>query len=302
MSDATLRVAAVQHACGPSPDDNLAASLRGIAQARREGAELVVLQELHCTEYFCREEHPRHFDAAEPLDGPTCRALSDSAREHECVVVGSIFEHRAPGLAHNTAVVFDPDGSLAGFYRKTHIPDDPGYFEKFYFTPGDTGFAPIRTRVGQLGVLVCWDQWFPEAARLSALHGAELLIYPSAIGYDPGDDATEQSRQLDAWITVQRAHAIANGLPLIAVNRVGREGDASTAISDFWGHSFVCGPQGEMIETAGTAPQVLIADIDRRRTEQVRRVWPFLRDRRIDAYDALTRRFADATGEYSGNR
>jgi len=288
-----MRAALIQHAMGPDADDNRAASLAGIAQAAEAGARLVVLPELHASEYFCKYQDPALFELAEPLDGPSQAALSEAARRHKVVIVGSIFERRAPGLAHNTALVLDTDGSLAGVYRKMHIPDDPGYNEKFYFTPGDLGFEPIDTSIGRLGVLVCWDQWYPEGARLMALAGAEILIYPTAIGFDPDDTESEQHRQLDAWRTIQRSHAVANGLPVLSCNRVGFEPDRSGAGRDaeFWGHSLIIGPQGEVIDEAGTEAEVLIADIDPNRSETVRRIWPFLRDRRIDAYGDLLRRY-----------
>ncbi len=281
---------------GEDRDDNLAASLKGIDQAAAQGARLVVLPELHASEYFCKYQNPDLFDLAEPLEGPTFGALARAARQHELVIVGSIFEHRAPGLAHNTAIVLERDGSLAGVYRKMHIPDDPGYNEKFYFTPGDLGFEPIDTSVGRLGVLVCWDQWYPEAARLMALAGAEILVYPTAIGRDLNDTPEEQHRQLDAWRTIQRSHGVANGLPVLSVNRVGFEPDRSGAGLDaeFWGHSLIAGPQGEIIDEAGSEAEVLVADLDLARCENVRRVWPFLRDRRIDAYEDLLKRYRGA--------
>jgi len=290
-----LEIALVQHAMGPDRDANLDAGVAGITQAARAGAELVVLPELHATEYFCKYQDPDLFERAEPLDGPTRTRLAESAAEHGVVVVGGIFEHRAPGLAHNTAIVLDRDGSLAGFYRKMHIPDDPGYNEKFYFTPGDLGFRPIDTSLGRLGVLVCWDQWYPEAARLMALAGAEVLVYPTAIGFDPADDEGESARQLEAWRTIQRAHAVANGVFVLSVNRVGREPDRSGAGRDavFWGHSFACGPQGEVLAEAGAETEVVRTSLDRDRVKRVRRVWPYFRDRRIDAYGDLMRRFAD---------
>ncbi|PKL95190.1 MAG: acyltransferase [Gammaproteobacteria bacterium HGW-Gammaproteobacteria-8] len=288
-----LTLALVQHAMEPDADRNRAASLRGIAEAAAAGAELVILPELHASEYFCKYQDPELFDLAEPLDGTTRNALAEAAAEHGVIVVGSIFEHRAPGLAHNTAIVLERDGSLAGIYRKMHIPDDPGYNEKFYFTPGDLGFEPIDTSVGRLGVLVCWDQWYPEAARLMALAGAELLIYPTAIGFDPDDDEDEARRQLQAWQTIQRAHAIANGLPVAACNRIGFEPDRSGGNHDaeFWGNSFIAGPQGELLAAAGTGAEVIMATLDLERSEQVRRIWPFLRDRRIDSYGDLLKRF-----------
>lgn len=293
-------VALVQHACGNDPETNLERSVAGVREAADNGATLVLLQELHRTPYPCQSEDPAGFDQAEPVPGPTSERLGRVAAECGVVIVGSVFERRAPGLAHNTAVILDSDGRLAGRYRKMHIPDDPGYYEKFYFTPGDTGFEPVDTTAGRLGVLVCWDQWFPEAARLMALAGAELLLYPTAIGWDPRDDAEEQARQLEAWMTVQRGHAIANGLPLLACNRTGFEPtpDAPSGSPDagiqFWGNSFICGPQGEILARApADAEDLLIAEIDLRRSEQVRRIWPFLRDRRIDAYADLSKRWRD---------
>ncbi|GIX21277.1 MAG: apolipoprotein acyltransferase [Gammaproteobacteria bacterium] len=283
-----LHVAAVQRRIGPDPQENLAALLADIERAAAAGARLVVLPELHNTPYFCWTQDAAHFDLAEPIPGPTCAALSEAAAAHGVVVVGSLFERRAAGLYHNTAVVFDRDGRLAGRYRKMHIPDDPGYNEKYYFTPGDLGFEPIDTAVGRLGVLVCWDQWYPEAARSMALAGAELLIYPTAIGWNPQDPPEEQARQLAAWQLVQRGHAVANVLPLVAVNRCGTERDGGDR---FWGHSFVCGPQGELIAEAGETPTLLEAQIDLDRCETLRRTWPFLRDRRIDAYAGLLERF-----------
>ncbi len=293
MNPAELRIALIQHAMGPDADDNRSASVEGIERAADAGARLVVLPELHASEYFCKYQDPALFELAEPIDGVTRRVLCDTARDCGVVVVGSIFEQRAPGLAHNTALVIEANGELAGIYRKMHIPDDPGYNEKFYFTPGDLGFQPIDTSVGRLGVLVCWDQWYPEAARLMALAGAEVLIYPTAIGFDPRDEQDEQMRQLDAWRTIQRGHAVANGLPVVACNRVGYEPDRSGAGRDaeFWGHSLIIGPQGEVIDEAGVEAEVLVADLDLTRIEQVRRMWPFLRDRRIDAYQELLQRY-----------
>ena len=258
-------------------------------QLARQGAELVVLQELHNSLYFCQTEDVGIFDLAEPIPGPSTQVFGTLAKELGIVIVTSLFERRATGLYHNTAVVIEKDGTIAGRYRKMHIPDDPGYYEKFYFTPGDLGFHPIDTSVGRLGVLVCWDQWYPEAARLMALHGAQLLIYPTAIGWDPADTHDEQQRQRMAWQTVQRGHAVANGLPVVAVNRVGDEDGVP-----FWGTSFVCGPQGELLYEAPTDREATaVIDIDLRRSEQVRRWWPFLRDRRIDAYQDITKRFID---------
>lgn len=266
-----------------------------IAEAAAAGAELVVLQELHDSLYFCQTESTDNFDLAEPVPGAATEFYGEVARRCGVVLVTSLFERRAAGLYHNTAVVFERDGSIAGRYRKMHIPDDPAYYEKFYFTPGDLGFRPIRTSVGVLGVQVCWDQWYPEGARLMALHGAEILIYPTAIGWESSDTVQEQSRQLDAWRTVQRGHAVANGLPVVAVNRCGHEDDPSGATRgiEFWGHSFVAGPQGEILAEAGTDPCVKVVDVDMKRCEQVRRWWPFLRDRRIDEFDDLLRRYAD---------
>ena len=264
----------------------LAEKIRKVAQV---GAQLIVLQELHNGLYFCQEEHVDTFNQAEPIPGPSTDFYGALARDLQVVIVTSLFERRVPGLYHNTAVVMEKDGSIAGKYRKMHIPDDPGYYEKFYFTPGDLGFQPIQTSVGRLGVLVCWDQWYPEAARLMALAGAELLIYPTAIGYDPHDTPEEQQRQRRAWQTVQRGHAVANGLPVVTVNRVGDE-----AGIPFWGTSFVAGPQGELLYEAPETDEIeTVIDVDMQRSEQVRRWWPFLRDRRIDHYGALTSRFID---------
>ncbi|SCZ63156.1 carbon-nitrogen hydrolase [Thiohalomonas denitrificans] len=291
-----LTVGLVQHDCGEDRETNLNKDLDGIREAASRGARLVLLQELHTSRYFCQSEDIGQFDLAEPIPGPSTEALGRVAAELGVVIVGSLFERRAPGLYHNTAVVLDSDGSLAGRYRKMHIPDDPGYYEKFYFTPGDLGFTPIDTAVGRLGVLVCWDQWFPEAARLMALAGAELLLYPTAIGWDPADDAAEQERQREAWITVQRGHAVANGLPVLACNRTGAEPDPSSHTSGarFWGSSFAAGPQGEFLARAGEeSEEVLVVDVDLGRSESVRRIWPFLRDRRIDAYGDLGKRFRD---------
>ena len=267
-----------------------------IQQLAAQGAQLVVLQELHNTLYFCQEENVAGFNLAEPIPGPSTEFFSQLAREHGVVIVTSLFERRAAGLYHNTAVVIDSDGHIAGRYRKMHIPDDPAYYEKFYFTPGDLGFRPIKTSVGTLGVLVCWDQWYPEAARLMALRGADILIYPTAIGYESSDSADEQERQRMAWQTVQRGHAVANGLPVVAVNRVGHEPDPSgqTQGIQFWGTSFVAGPQGELLWQAPTDSEATtIVDIDMQRSENVRRWWPFLRDRRIDAYEGILQRFID---------
>ncbi len=291
-----LTVGLVQQSCSQSRAANLTASIAGIREAAARGARLVLLQELHTGPYFCQTEDTDCFDLAEPIPGPSTGQLGAVARELDVVLVASLFERRAAGLYHNTAVVLESDGHIAGIYRKMHIPDDPGYYEKFYFTPGDTGFMSITTSVGKLGVLVCWDQWFPEAARLMALAGAEILLYPTAIGWDPNDDAAEQQRQRDAWITIQRAHAIANGIPVLVCNRVGFEPDPSghTAGALFWGGSFVAGPQGEILASApADAATVLTAQVDLNRSETVRRLWPYLRDRRIDAYQGLLKRYLD---------
>lgn len=290
-----LAVAVVQQACYADTKVNINKSIEGIKTAAKQGAELVVLQELHTNLYFCQTEDTDHFDLAETIPGAATEQFSMIARELGVVLVLSLFERRAAGLYHNTAVVLEKDGSIAGTYRKMHIPDDPGYYEKFYFTPGDLGFQPIQTSVGNLGVLVCWDQWYPEAARLMALAGAEILIYPTAIGYDPDDSASEQFRQKDAWMTIQRSHAIANALPLIAVNRIGFESDpsAATAGAQFWGNSFICGCQGEVLAVAGADDCVLNVALDLERTEMTRRIWPFFRDRRIDQYQGLLKRFRD---------
>ena len=269
---------------------------RHIRQAAAEGAELVVLQELHNGLYFCQTEDTSLFDQAEPIPGPSTELFGALAKELGIVLVLSLFERRAPGLYHNTAVVLERDGSIAGKYRKMHIPDDPAYYEKFYFTPGDLGFEPIDTSVGRLGVLVCWDQWYPEAARLMAMRGAELLIYPTAIGWESSDTEEEKARQLGAWVTVQRGHAVANGLPVISVNRTGHEPDPSGQTNgiQFWGNSFVAGPQGELITTLPNDEEtVRVVEVDKQRSEQVRRWWPFFRDRRIDAFEGLTKRFLD---------
>jgi N-carbamoylputrescine amidase len=291
-----LTIGLVQQTCSADRQGNLDKSIHGIRQAAARGAQLVVLQELHASLYFCQTEDTDGFDLAEPIPGPSTELFGLIARELNIVIVTSLFERRAPGLYHNTAVVIEKDGSIAGRYRKMHIPDDPGYHEKFYFTPGDLGFTPISTSVGKLGVLVCWDQWYPEAARLMAMAGAELLIYPTAIGWDPRDDEAEQQRQLGAWITIQRAHAVANGLPVVAVNRIGFEAspDPRGPGSLFWGNSFIAGSQGEILAQAcANCEEVMVVTLDRRRSEQVRRIWPFLRDRRIDNYQGLVKRFLD---------
>lgn len=290
-----MKVALIQQAKTADVAQNKKDLEKGIREAAAKGAELVVLQELHNSLYFCQVESTDNFDLAEPIPGPSTEFYGVLAKECEIVLVTSLFEKRAAGLYHNTAVVFEKDGSIAGKYRKMHIPDDPAYYEKFYFTPGDLGFHPIKTSVGMLGVQVCWDQWYPEGARLMALQGAELLIYPTAIGWESSDTEEEKTRQLGAWQTVQRGHAVANGLPVIAVNRCGWEEDPSGQTNgiSFWGHSFVAGPQGEFLAEAGTNPELLIVDIDMKRSENVRRWWPFLRDRRIEEFSGLTKRFLD---------
>ena len=291
----TIIACAVQQPCNRGRETNLAYSIRQIEQAAHQGAQLIVLPELHLDHYFCQSEDTDCFDLAQAIPGPTCKSLRQAARDNKIVIVSTIFEKRASGLYHNTAVVFDQDGSIAGTFRKMHIPDDPGFYEKFYFTPGDLGFKPIQTSIGKLGVLICWDQWYPEAARLMALAGADILIYPTAIGWNPEDAEDEKQRQLDAWITVQRGHAIANGLPLIACNRIGFEDAPDQAAGiQFWGNSFIAGPQGEFFSRADDQQDVLLfATIDPQRSENVRRIWPFLRDRRIDAYQDILKRYID---------
>lgn len=291
-----MKVGLVQQANTADRAANIEKLQRNIRQAAAGGAELVVLQELHNGLYFCQTEDTTVFDQAEPIPGPSTELFGALAKELGIVLVLSLFERRAPGLYHNTAVVLERDGSIAGKYRKMHIPDDPAYYEKFYFTPGDLGFEPIDTSVGRLGVLVCWDQWYPEAARLMAMRGAEMLIYPTAIGWESSDTAEEKARQLGAWVTVQRGHAVANGLPVISVNRTGHEPDPSgqTKGIQFWGNSFVAGPQGELITTLPNDEEVVrVVEVDKLRSEQVRRWWPFFRDRRIDAFEGLTKRFLD---------
>ncbi len=291
----SLTVCAVQQFCNQDRQTNLDASIAKIHEAAANHADLVVLPELHLDPYFCQNEDFNHFDLAQAIPGPTTEILSGLAKKLGIVIVSTLFEKRAAGLYHNTAVVFDKDGSLTGKYRKMHIPDDPGFYEKYYFTPGDLGFKPIETSIGKLGVLVCWDQWFPEAARLMALAGAEILIYPTAIGWDPNDNADEQQRQLNAWITIQRSHAIANGIPVIACNRVGFEkAPDSDAGINFWGNSFIAGPQGDVLVNADASePNLLTYKIDKTRTERVRQIWPYLRDRRIDEYGDLVKRYID---------
>ena len=294
MTTKLLSVALIQERNHGDAAANLAIIETRVAEAAGAGAKLVLLQELHNGAYFCQHESVDEFDLAEPIPGPSTARLSALAKQHGVVLVSSLFEKRAAGLYHNTAVVFDADGSLAGKYRKMHIPDDPGFYEKFYFTPGDLGFTPIQTSVGKLGVLVCWDQWYPEAARMMALAGAELLLYPTAIGWDPSDAQAEKNRQRDAWVLSHRGHAVANGLPVLSCNRVGHEASPLGASGiDFWGNSIVLGPQGEVIAEAGTDASLLLAKVDLQRSEHVRRIWPFLRDRRIDAYSDLTKRYRD---------
>ena len=293
-----LHLALIQHPCGADRAANIATTEAAIREAAAKGTQLILLQELHTSLYFCQQEGAATFDLAEPIPGPTTGHFARLAAELDVVIVASLFERRAAGVCHNTAVVLDRQQGLVGQYRKMHIPDDPGFYEKYYFTPGDAapGFEPIDTSVGRLGVLVCWDQWFPEAARLMALAGAEILLYPTAIGWDDNDDADEQARQREAWITVQRGHAIANGIPLAACNRTGFEADpgAQGRGIRFWGSSFVAGPQGEILSQGPRdAAEVILATIDMARTEQVRRIWPYLRDRRIDAYGDLLKRYRD---------
>ena len=292
----TLKIGIVQQHNTADVNNNRERLAQQIASLARQGAALIVLQELHNSLYFCQTENVDLFDLAEPIPGPSTDFYGQLAREHGVVIVTSLFERRAAGLYHNTAVVMERDGSIAGTYRKMHIPDDPAYYEKFYFTPGDLGLHPINTSVGCLGVMVCWDQWYPEAARLMALQGAELLIYPTAIGYESSDTADEQQRQREAWNTVQRGHAVANGLPVVTVNRVGHEPDPSgqTGGIQFWGSSFVAGPQGELLYRASdTDEESTVIEIDLAHSEQVRRWWPFLRDRRIEAYNPILKRFID---------
>ena len=304
-----MKIGIIQQHNTADRDDNKRRLAEKVRKLAEQGAELIVMQELHNGLYFCQTEDVNVFDQAEPIPGPSTEFFGALAKELQVVIVTSLFERRAPGLYHNTAVVLEKDGSIAGKYRKMHIPDDPGYYEKFYFTPGDLGFKPIQTSVGRLGVLVCWDQWYPEAARLMALAGAQLLIYPTAIGYDTHDTPDEQQRQRMAWQTVQRGHAVANGLPVVTVNRVGweeaplssTEGDMNVSAQNnenegvpFWGTSFIAGPQGELLyEASETEEAEAVIDVDMERSEQVRRWWPFLRDRRIENYDELTRRFID---------
>lgn len=290
-----MKVGIIQQTNSSDLKSNLAKLQAKIRDLSNDGAELIVLQELHNGLYFCQTEDTNVFEQAETIPGPSTDQFGKLAEELGVVIVLSLFEKRAAGLYHNTAVIIEKDGSIAGKYRKMHIPDDPAYYEKFYFTPGDLGFKPIETSVGKLGVLVCWDQWYPEAARLMAMSGAELLIYPTAIGWESTDTEDEKKRQLDAWITIQRAHSVANGIPVIAVNRTGYEADPSGVTNgiSFWGNSFVCGPQGEFLYHAEVGEETSIVKIDKKRTENVRRWWPFFRDRRIDFYDNITNRWID---------
>ena len=291
-----IKIGFIQQQNTAVSEDNMQRLSKSIADLAKQGAQLIVLQELHNSLYFCQVEDVNNFDWAEPIPGPSTQFYGHLAKQFGVVIVTSLFEKRAPGLYHNTAVVIEADGTIAGKYRKMHIPDDPAYYEKFYFTPGDLGFHPITTSVGKLGVLVCWDQWYPEAARLMALQGAELLIYPTAIGYESSDTPDEQERQREAWTTVMRGHAVANGLPVVAVNRVGLEPDPSgnTQGIRFWGSSFVAGPQGELLYRASNSDEEnVIVPVDLQHSEQVRRWWPFLRDRRIDEYGNIVRRFID---------
>ncbi len=292
----TVIIGLIQQTNVESVQENMQKLRRNIENVARQGAQLVVLQELHNSLYFCQTEDTDKFDLAEPIPGISTKFYSALAAQYNVVLVTSLFEKRAPGLYHNTAVVFDVDGSIAGKYRKMHIPDDPAYYEKFYFTPGDIGFQPIQTSIGKLGVQVCWDQWYPEGARLMALRGAEILIYPTAIGWESSDTEEEKARQLEAWIVSQRGHAVANGLPVVAVNRVGHEPDLSERTNgiQFWGNSFVAGPQGEILaQASNSAERNLVVEVDMERSENVRRWWPFLRDRRIDEFSDLTKRYLD---------
>jgi N-carbamoylputrescine amidase len=296
MTERKITVGLIQQQNGSDIADNMQRLEEKIARCENSGAQLVVLQELHNTIYFCQAEDVKYFDLAETIPGPSTGFYAEIARKQGIVLVTSLFEKRASGLYHNTAVVFDSDGTIAGLYRKMHIPDDPSFYEKFYFTPGDGGFHPIPTSLGKLGILVCWDQWYPEAARLMALAGAGMLIYPTAIGWTPSDTTGEKKRQLEAWMTIQRSHAIANGMPVISVNRTGFEPDASGRGEGivFWGNSFICGPQGEIVVKASAGlEEIIIQEIDLQQSEQVRRWWPFFRDRRIDFYKDLTLRYND---------
>ena len=292
-----FKAAVIQHACTENTENNIKKSVELIRSAASQGAEFIGLSELHKSLYFCQIEDSRNFDLAESIPGESTEIFSQLAKELKIVICTSLFEKRAPGLYHNTAVVFDKDGRIAGKYRKMHIPDDPGYYEKYYFTPGDLGFQPIQTSLGKIGVLICWDQWYPEAARLMAMNGADILFYPTAIGWETSDQQDEKDRQLGAWITIQRSHAVANGLYVLSANRIGfesnPEGHGSAGI-DFWGNSFICGPQGQILQQAGSdKEQIVIQDIDLSDVEKVRRIWPYFRDRRIDCYSGLTNRFGN---------
>ena len=292
----SISIGLVQQSCTADLDKNLESSIDGIRSLANNGTDVVVLPELHRTLYFCQTEDTANFDLAESIPGPTTDKLATVAKTHSLIIIASIFERRAKGIYHNTAVVIEKDGSIAGIYRKMHIPDDPGFYEKFYFTPGDLGFRPVKTSAGNIGVLICWDQWYPEAARLSSLGGADFLVIPTAIGWDPRDNADEQQRQRDAWITIQRAHAIANGLPVVSCNRTGFEADpcGQTNGIQFWGSSFIAGPQGELLASCASDKNDLLAvNINLDRNEQVRRIWPYFRDRRIDAYSDIMRRYCD---------
>ena len=295
MSESSIKVALIQEINHGTAEQNLRVIEARVEQAAKQGAQLILLQELHNSAYFCQHESADEFDLAEPIPGPSCHRLSSIAKQNNVVLICSLFERRAAGLYHNTAVVFDSNGELVGKYRKMHIPDDPGFYEKFYFTPGDLGFEPVQTSLGKIGVLVCWDQWYPEAARLMALAGAEFLVYPTAIGWDPDDADDEKLRQRDAWLLSHRGHAVANGIPVLSCNRTGFEASPLGASGiQFWGYSHILGPQGEILAQANTeSPEILITDIDLARSEKVRRMWPFLRDRRIDAYDDLLKRYRD---------
>ena len=290
-----MKIGIIQQANRSDINSNILKLQDKIRVLAADGAELIIMQELHNGLYFCQTEDPDVFEQAETIPGPSTNIFGKIAKELGVVIVLSLFEKRAAGLYHNTAVVIEKDGTIAGTYRKMHIPDDPAYYEKFYFTPGDLGFQPIDTSLGRLGVLVCWDQWYPEAARLMAMAGAEILIYPTAIGWESTDNDDEKQRQLDAWITIQRGHGVANGIPVIAVNRTGYEADPSGVTNgiNFWGNSFVCGPQGELLYHAQEGEETNIVEIDKERTENVRRWWPFFRDRRIDGYEELTKRWID---------
>ena len=300
MTRTNFKAGLIQMSFSDDRNENWKKLTQLLEQAAGDGTELVVLPELHNGCYFCQHEDSEEFDRAESIPGPTSEFLSGLARQLELVIIGSVFERRAAGLYHNTSIVLDSDGALAGYYRKMHIPDDPGYYEKYYFSPGDKGYSPVETRLGKIGVLICWDQWFPEAARLMSLAGAEVLVYPTAIGWDTTDNEAEQQRQLSSWVTIQLSHAISNGIPLLAANRYGFEPSPAKNGKgiNFWGTSFICGPQGEILSQAGIAEDSLLqANIDLKHSEKVRQAWPFLRDRRIDTYAGLTRRFLDEPAE-----